>query len=117
MALNIRNTLAWLKYPPSLVFANACGAAMERPLSGKSQEDVSGLATAFINQGVAAYIAPLWPIDDLIAQGLATRFYECLLRDHMTVGEALKQAKLAARDMVLQQTEKGIRPIFGFGMG
>ena len=117
VALNIRNTLAWLKNPPSLVFANACGAAMDRPSSGRSQADVSGLATAFINQGVAAYIAPLWPIDDLVAQELAMRFYDCLLRDHMTVGEALKQAKLAARALVLQQTEKGIRPIFGFGMG
>ncbi len=117
VALNIRNTLAWLKNPPSLVFANACGAAMDRKSSGDSLKDVSGLATAFINQGVAAYIAPLWPIDDAVAKGIAATFYQGVLRDRMTVGEALKQAKLAARADVIVKTAGGERAGFQLGMG
>jgi hypothetical protein len=118
-ALNIRNTLAWLDTPPRLVFANACEAAMDRGRgdAGGRLENVSGLATAFINEGVSAYIAPLWPIGDGVAKRIAIQFYCSLLLGRTTVGDALKRAKLDARSVALEETKKGIRPVFGAGMG
>jgi pimeloyl-ACP methyl ester carboxylesterase len=65
----------------------------------KYHDNVFGLATAFINQGVAAYIAPLWPIDDLLAQFIALNFYRELLCERATLGEALRRAKAAARHL------------------
>ena len=96
-SLEIRNTLADHPSPPWLVFANACEAGMDgaRP-NRKYHDNVFGLATAFINQGVAAYIAPLWPIDDLLAQYIALSFYRELLCERATLGEALRRAKAAA---------------------
>ncbi|MBN2505893.1 MAG: CHAT domain-containing protein [Verrucomicrobia bacterium] len=97
-ALEIRNTLMEHPAPPWLVYANACQAAMEsdRPAC-VYQGNVFGLASAFINQGVAAYIAPLWPVDDLLAQHIALEFYRHLLRNRATLGEALRRAKTDAR--------------------
>jgi hypothetical protein len=97
-ALEIRNTLADHSAPPWLVFANACEAGMDGARSErKYQGNVFGLATAFINQGVAAYIAPLWPIDDLLAQHIALEFYRQLLGERATLGESLRRAKASAR--------------------
>ena len=97
-SLEIRNTLSEHPAPPWLVFANACEAGMDaaRP-ERRYQGNVFGLATAFINQGVAAYIAPLWPIDDLLAQHIALDFYRQLLSERATLGEALRRAKASAR--------------------
>lgn len=97
-ALEIRNTLADHPAPPWLVFANACEAGMDGvPAERRYQGNVTGLATAFINQGVAAYIAPLWPINDLLAQFISLEFYRQLLAERTTLGEALRRAKEAAR--------------------
>jgi CHAT domain-containing protein len=97
-SLEIRNTLAELDAPPWLVFANACDAGMDAGRSArKYQGNVFGLASAFINHGVAAYIAPLWPIDDMLAQYIALEFYRHLLRERATLGESLRQAKRSAR--------------------
>ncbi len=110
-ALEIRNTLADQSAPPWLVYANACESAMEsdRP-SPAYQGNVFGLATAFINQGVAAYIAPLWPIDDLLAQQIALDFYEHLLCDRFTLGESLRRAKADARRMTYPDDQTGPLP-------
>lgn len=93
-ASDIRNTLSWNKSPPWLVYANACEAGMD---SGKPanqyQRDVFGLVTAFVNQGVSAYIAPLWPVDDFVAQWLAWRVYRNLLQNRYSLGESLRRAK------------------------
>src|SRR5262245_13358973 len=104
-SLEIRNTLAEHDGPPWLVFANACEAGMDaaRP-ERKYQGNVFGLATAFINQGVAAYIAPLWPIDDLLAQHIALEFYRQLLCERATLGEALRRAKSSARRIAYPDT-------------
>ena len=100
-AQEIRNTLM-RSTPPWLVYANACEAAMDepRPLA-KYQGDVHGLASAFVNKGVGAYIAPLWPIDDGMAMKLAADFYTLLGLDRLTVGEALCHAKRRAKAAVL----------------
>jgi hypothetical protein len=109
-SLEIRNTLADHPAPPWLVFANACEAGMDggRP-ARKYQGNVFGLATAFINQGVAAYVGPLWPIDDLLAQHIALEFYHQLLDKRATLGEALRRAKASARALAFA-TQPGQDP-------
>ena len=97
-AREIRNTLAGLEEPPWLIFANACEAGMDAGTpASRYQGDVFGLATACINQGVAAYIAPLWPVQDVLAADLAAEFYRELLLHRASVGEALRRAKVRAR--------------------
>ena len=97
-AREIRNTLAWTGSPPWLVFANACEAGMDAgAVASRYQGDVFGLATAFINQGVAAYIAPLWEVDDEVATQLAIDFYRGLLLDRLSLGEALREARVLAK--------------------
>lgn len=95
-ANQLRNTLENMDAPPWLVFANACEAAMESA-APRYQGSVYGLATAFINHGVAAYIAPLWPVDDGMAQMIALEFYRQLLSERVSLGEALRLAKALAR--------------------
>ncbi len=97
-AQEIHNTLARAKRSPWLVYANACEAAMEgnAPVS-RYQGDVFGLATAFIQQGIAAYIAPLWRINDTLAAQMAIDFYHALLLDSTSLGEALRFARLEAK--------------------
>jgi hypothetical protein len=97
-AREIRNTLAGQEEPPWLIFANACEAGMDAGTPfGRYQGDVFGLATACINQGVAAYIAPLWPVQDVLAAELAADFYRELVLKRASVGEALRRAKVRAR--------------------
>ncbi len=101
-AQEIRNTLARVDSPPWLVFANACESAMDSGRrTNRYQGDVFGLATAFINQGVAAYIGPLWPVNDTMAAQMATDFYYALLLEHASLGEALRYARLEARRVAL----------------
>ena len=95
---SILNTLAWCDSPPWLIFANACEAAMDKPRAeGAYQSAVYGLASAFISQGVTGYIAPLWPVDDQVAQDLALEFYDGLLIERLSVGQALRRAKVRVR--------------------
>jgi hypothetical protein len=97
-AREIRNTLAGQEEPPWLIFANACEAGMDAGAPvGRYQGDVFGLATACINQGVAAYVAPLWPVQDVLAAELAADFYRELVLNRASVGEALRRAKVRAR--------------------
>jgi len=104
-AREMRNTLAWTASPPWLVFANACEAGMDAGTPvGPYQSDVFGLATVFINQGVAAYIAPLWPVDDAVAAQLASDFYRALLMERTSLGEALRLAKTKAKRALLGPT-------------
>ncbi len=120
-AREIRNTLAWLDTPPWLVYANACEAGMDQALGsqkdglttppGRYQGDVFGLATAFILQGVAAYIAPLWPIDDLVSARQAVRFYGGLLEDRVSLGEALYRGKVATQKELFPDEDEHEAPV------
>lgn len=99
-ALEIRNTLRSCESPPWLVFANACEAGMDQDTEPKRryQSNVFGLATSFINQGVAAYIGPLWPINDAVALQIATDFYSNMLGERVSLGESLRRAKHLAME-------------------
>lgn len=95
-AQSIGTTLDWSDTEPWLVFANACEAGMEGD-ERRYQGDVFGLASAFLNQGVSAYIAPLWPIHDAVAAEMAGVFYNGLLKERQTAGESLRLARVAAK--------------------
>jgi CHAT domain-containing protein len=106
----IRNTLRWLDTQPWLVYANACEAGMDDDGAAPVyQSDVFGLASAFLDHGVSVFIGPLWRIDDGIAARIAQTFYQQLLKERQTVGEALRLAKAEAKhfnfDALLQPSE------------
>lgn len=93
-AREIRNALRNHPAPPWLVYANACKAGLSaRAHSSPYVGEVHGLATAFISNGVAAYVAPLWDVADGIARQIAVDFYKELLLHGATLGEALLRAK------------------------
>ena len=96
-AQEIMNTLAWRDTQPWLVFANACEAAMDGRVPSMYQNDVFGLASAFLEHGVSGFVGPLWRIDDAIASEIARTFYMQLLKERQTVGESLRQAKAQAK--------------------
>ncbi len=101
-AQEIRNTLARVETPPRLVFANACQAAMDgKPPDVRFQGDVFGPATAFVNQGAAAYIGPLWPINDTLALQMALDFYQAMLLQRRSLGQALHFARTQAKQATL----------------
>ncbi len=93
-ASELYNTFTWTKSPPWLIYANACEAGMssDRAPSAYTGE-VFGLAAACINQGVAAYIAPLWRISDTAGRLMATEFYRALLQRRSTLGASLLDAR------------------------
>jgi len=104
-AVEIRNTLAKCTSVPWLIFANACESSMGESVAAGYQSNVFGLATAFINEGVTAYVGPLWPISDSVALQMAKDFYESLLLERDSVGEALRFAKIRAKEATLGDLE------------
>ncbi len=96
-AEQIANTLDHCDSPPWLVYVNACEGGMERDQAAGFLQSVTGLASAFLNRGVTAYLAPLWKIDDAAALELARAFYQSLVLDRTTVGEALRLARRQVR--------------------
>jgi hypothetical protein len=95
-AQSIRNTLRWRETQPWLVYMNACEAAQDGTPKAY-QTHVLGLVTAMLDQGVNVCIGPLWRIDDVVAADIAQLFYQQLLKQRQTVGEALRFAKAAAK--------------------
>lgn len=60
-----------LKARAPFVFLNACQVGSAESLLG----DYSGIAQAFLKVGASAVVAPLWSIDDVVAQRIALEFY------------------------------------------
>lgn len=61
-----------LKDRAPFVFLNACQLGSSAELLG----DYYGTAQAFLRAGASAVVAPLWSVDDEIAQQIALHFYE-----------------------------------------
>lgn len=76
-----------------LVVLSACRTAAGRVIGG---EGVQGLVAPLLGAGARAVVASLWPIGDRGTATLMQDFYDGLA-DGKTVGEALRDAKLAAR--------------------
>ena len=87
------------------VFLNACQVGAGQNLLG----NYGGIAQAFLRIGASAVVAPLWSIDDKIAQKIALAFYQSALgsdddangngdagSEHPAVADLLRQARAAA---------------------
>jgi hypothetical protein len=89
-------TLPW-KAPPYLVFNSSCesgrAAAGKRLVSTQNQS--SGLVSAFLVAGVSAYIGYFWPVTEDGAALFANTFYEVLC-NVKNVGKALLEARMKA---------------------
>jgi hypothetical protein len=57
---------------PRFIFLNACQVGMGNEVLG----DYAGMAAAFLHQGAAGVVAPLWSINDALARELALEFYD-----------------------------------------
>lgn len=113
-ALSFANTLREMPAPPWFVYGNACEAGMDGA-RGRYHAQVFGLASAFINHGVAAYLAPLFQVEDMLAQTIALHFYEQLVRERRTVGESLRRAKREARIATVPDDVADAQPLTGLG--
>lgn len=71
------------------VFLNACQVgAGAYTLNG-----YGGLAGAFIRSGARGFVAPLWNVDDDLALSLSSAFYNRVLDNGESVGEALRMMR------------------------
>lgn len=71
------------------VFLNACQVGQTTELL----DGAGGLAGSFLKNGATGFIAPLWNVDDQVAQDTALGFYRSALEDRTTVAEALRQRR------------------------
>ena len=77
-----------------LITLSACQTALETNSNG---EEIAGLAYLFERAGAKATIASLWNAEDTTTQVIMVQFYENL-KQGMSKGEALRQAKLSQID-------------------
>ncbi|MHA1696822.1 MAG: CHAT domain-containing protein [Candidatus Helarchaeota archaeon] len=75
-----------------LIFANACESASITKVN--KIKGVGGVARSFLGSGAIGFIGPLWEITDDLAAEFAMKFYEKLLIDRLTVGDAIKEVKI-----------------------
>lgn len=71
------------------VFVNACQVGQATQLL----DDAGGLATSFLSTGASGFVAPLWNVDDQVAQDTALDFYKAALDNGMTVAEILRRRR------------------------
>ena len=81
---------------PTLIFSNACQSARTEEWTVKEhfQDEIFGLANAFILAGVKHYVGTFWEILDEPSSRFALEFYKNVLSGK-TVGEAVRLARLA----------------------
>ena len=82
---------------PALIFSNACQSARteEWGLKEYFQDEIFGLANAFILAGVKHYVGTFWEILDEPSRRFALEFYKNMLAGS-SVGEALRLARLTS---------------------
>ncbi|MBN1842466.1 MAG: CHAT domain-containing protein [Deltaproteobacteria bacterium] len=81
---------------PALIFSNACQSARteEWTLKVYFEDEIFGLANAFLLAGVKHYLGTFWEISDEPSSRFAIEFYENLLSG-MTIGEATRRSRQA----------------------
>lgn len=87
----------------AFVFLSACEAAKsgtQKSTMGFRGTFIEGLATAVLLGGAIGCLAPMWEIDDGIAQDFAVEFYRHLFENDppLPLGEVVRQARLSVRD-------------------
>ncbi len=82
---------------PALIFSNACQSARTEEWNIKEhfQDEIFGLANAFILAGVKHYVGTFWEILDEPSRRFALEFYRNLFSEEMSVGESIRRARKA----------------------
>jgi CHAT domain-containing protein len=91
-----------------LVVLSACQSGMRETTL---PDEAIGLPGAFLQAGVPAVVATLWPVDDLSSALLMTRFYEFLLQGdaRMSPVRALCRAQCWLRDISVRELQDYVR--------
>ncbi|MBD3229690.1 MAG: CHAT domain-containing protein [Candidatus Lokiarchaeota archaeon] len=76
-------------YP--LIFINACEAGTIKKVD--KLKGVGGIARAFLGSGAIGFVGPLWEITDDLAAEFANEFYTKMIKNNLTVGEAIRKVK------------------------
>ncbi len=71
---------------------SACDTALGREIRG---EGLVGLTQAFLYAGAKGLVLSLWPVSDAATATLMGRFYEQMIKEGVSAGEALKVAQLS----------------------
>lgn len=71
------------------LFLNACQVGQSGELLG----DYSGFAGSSLRAGFRGFVAPLWSVNDVIAEKIALRFYELVFESPTSVGEAMRKLR------------------------
>ncbi|MCP4688092.1 MAG: CHAT domain-containing protein [Desulfobacterales bacterium] len=81
---------------PSLILSNACQSARtgEWAIKERFQNEIFGLANAFLLSGVRHYVGTSWEVQDDLSRSFALAFYEKLVAGR-TIGQAVREARMA----------------------
>jgi len=85
-----------LKDRAPFVFLNACQVGAAQNLLGS----YAGIAQAFLEIGASGVVAPLWSIDDEVAQGIALAFYAQALAPGVAANGGAAQEPPAVADLL-----------------
>jgi class 3 adenylate cyclase/CHAT domain-containing protein len=99
------SAMGGLQPMPSLVFSNACqsGHTGEWRIQEEYEQQIYGLANAYLLAGVQHYIGTFWEILDEPSCFFAKRFYSFLAQG-MKVGEAVRRARQDSIDAYGEET-------------
>ena len=99
------SAMGGLQPMPSLVFSNACqsGHSGEWRVDEEYEEQIFGLANAYLLAGVQHYIGTFWEILDEPSCYFAKRFYSFLAQG-VKVGEAVRRARQELIDAYGEET-------------
>ncbi|MGB5710018.1 MAG: CHAT domain-containing protein [Waterburya sp.] len=72
-----------------MVFLNACQVGT----AGEKLGRMAGFPGAMVSNGVGAFVAPLWEIQDDVARDVSKDFYQYVLEERLGVAEALRRIR------------------------
>ena len=81
--------VAGSKMESAFVFLNACQIGQATELL----DGAGGMAAEFLKTGASGFVAPLWSVDDQVAQDTALGFYKTALEEGVPVAEVLRQRR------------------------
>ncbi|MFC1839605.1 CHAT domain-containing protein, partial [Thermodesulfobacteriota bacterium] len=90
---------------PALIFSNACQSARTKEwgINESFQDEIFGLANAYILSGVKHYMGTFWEILDEPSRLFALEFYKQIISG-MTIGEATRLSRLELIDKYGEET-------------
>src|SRR5262249_61910083 len=72
-----------------MLFLNACQVGT----AGERLGRIAGFPGAILRAGAAAFIGPLWEVQDSVAEKVAEQFYERVLGSREEIGETLRELR------------------------